>query len=120
MTRGPTSRVTISSTSPLLILRLFFQPRYSTFSTVTDTAARPFSAVAAGGARRPRATAAVNDAPRANVGCGRTVMVLRFGLIIVRFDPAPYSARPTATGQEGAPRPAGSGVLQGPCRSLCP
>src|SRR5438132_57892 len=42
MTRGPTSRVTISSVSPLLSRRLFFQPLYSTFSTVT----LPFSSAA--------------------------------------------------------------------------
>src|SRR6266446_5134182 len=40
MTRGPTSSVRISSASPLLSRRLFFQPLYSTFSTVTC----PFSA----------------------------------------------------------------------------
>src|SRR5262245_57508503 len=49
MTRGPTSRVTISSASPLLRRRLFFQPWYSIFST----AALPFSA-----ARRPGSAAA--------------------------------------------------------------
>src|SRR4051812_44385294 len=38
MTRGPTSSVMISSASPLLSLRLFFQPRYSTFSMVTPAA----------------------------------------------------------------------------------
>src|SRR4051794_10569079 len=35
MIRGPTSSVAISSTSPLLILRLFFQPPNSTVSTFT-------------------------------------------------------------------------------------
>src|SRR5437879_1268673 len=35
MMRGPTSRVTISSTSPLLMRRLFRQPPYSTFSTTS-------------------------------------------------------------------------------------
>src|SRR4051812_16487116 len=34
MTRGPTSRVTTSSASPLVRRRLFFQPRYSITSTI--------------------------------------------------------------------------------------
>src|SRR5262245_12312272 len=40
MTRGPTSRVTISSAEALAIRRLFFQPRYSTFSIMGSPVSR--------------------------------------------------------------------------------
>src|ERR1022692_2042475 len=53
MMRGPTSSVTISSASPLLILRLCFQPLYSTSSTVT-----PFLGSAARAGRHRKSTQA--------------------------------------------------------------
>src|SRR5438067_50405 len=47
MTRGPTSRVTITSTSPLDIRRLFFQPLYSVFSIVILPSAAPAAGIPA-------------------------------------------------------------------------
>src|SRR5206468_4198903 len=71
MTRGPTSSVTTSSASPLLTLRLFFQPLYSTLSTLT--AAFPFSDPAAA-ADRPRAAAAVSVVRRQDGVGNRTAL----------------------------------------------
>src|SRR5438105_14250039 len=71
MIRGPTSSVTINSTSPLLRRRLCFQPLYSTFSTVIF----PWSAAADGRgsqAARPRPTARKTAGPRHKTEDART------------------------------------------------
>src|SRR5437868_6967101 len=57
MIRGPTSSVTINSALPLESRTLFFQPRYSTFSTVTG----PFFS----------APTRTRDMPARNMGAGR-------------------------------------------------
>src|SRR5215510_13673338 len=64
MTRGPTSRVRISSVSPLLRRRLFFQPPYSTFSTVTGPLGAGWAVTASG-----RAT--VSPTRKARIGAGQ-------------------------------------------------
>src|SRR5207249_9718994 len=88
--RGPTSRVTISSASPFVSRRLFFQPPNSTFSTVTF----PFSSAAAGA--RPM-TSAMN--PTNNESGDRTLVVLS-----EVWDSNPFRGRPQSDADCARPR----------------
>src|SRR4051812_15963795 len=98
MTLGPTSRVTINSTWPLLILRLFFQPLYSTLSTVTAALARVPTAD----------VSKISDATKLPSAFTRTMETLSQTTIVSRqfarpprVPQGPYSACAVALGQGG-------------------
>src|SRR5581483_2929992 len=85
MTRGPTSSVTINSTVPLPILRLFFHPPYSTSSTRTGPPPAAAAAPAAANMANSPTQRVMARAPGGRLRDGGDRVARRVRLILRQF-----------------------------------